>query len=353
MSRVSRRVGLSTRGRWIEQAGPVKFSHDGHDAAGPVDIFHMVMGRRRNLAQVGHFAGQSVDVRHGKVDPRLMGDRQQMQHGIGRAAHGDVKCHGIHEGGPAGDRAGSTELSSLSYQASAISTIRSAACSKSSLRLAWVATTVPLPGRARPRASFRQFMELAVNIPEQEPQVGQAQRSTSADFFVAYFAVGGHHHGIDQIVAFVAVNPRFHGAAGDENGRDIEAHGGHQHAGSDFVAVGDADHGIDGMGIAHVLDAVGDQFAGRQGIEHAVMAHGNSVVDGDRIEFGCKAARFVDNFLHMLTDFMEMDMAGHQLGERIDDRDNRPAELLFFHAVGPPEAAGSCHSSSLGGCCTA
>ena len=33
---------------------------------------------------------------------------------------------------------------------------------------------VPLPGSAKPIASFRQFIELAVNIPEQQPQVGQA-----------------------------------------------------------------------------------------------------------------------------------------------------------------------------------
>ena len=33
---------------------------------------------------------------------------------------------------------------------------------------------VPLPGNAMPSASLKQFMELAVNMPEQEPQVGQA-----------------------------------------------------------------------------------------------------------------------------------------------------------------------------------
>ena len=32
----------------------------------------------------------------------------------------------------------------------------------------------------RPIASVRQFIELAVNMPEQEPQVGQALRSTSS-----------------------------------------------------------------------------------------------------------------------------------------------------------------------------
>ena len=35
----------------------------------------------------------------------------------------------------------------------------------------------PLPGRLSPSASVRQFIEFAVNMPEQEPQVGQAERS--------------------------------------------------------------------------------------------------------------------------------------------------------------------------------
>ena len=37
-----------------------------------------------------------------------------------------------------------------------------------------VASVVPLPGRARPSASTRQFIEFAVNMPEHDPQVGQA-----------------------------------------------------------------------------------------------------------------------------------------------------------------------------------
>ena len=58
--------------------------------------------------------------------------------------------------------------------------MRAAARSNIFTRLTWVASTVPFPGRARPRASVRQFMELAVNMPEHEPQVGQASCSSSA-----------------------------------------------------------------------------------------------------------------------------------------------------------------------------
>ena len=43
-----------------------------------------------------------------------------------------------------------------------------------------MATIVPLPGSESPSASVRQFIELAVNMPEHEPQPGQAQRSMRA-----------------------------------------------------------------------------------------------------------------------------------------------------------------------------
>ena len=56
------------------------------------------------------------------------------------------------------------------------------------MRSAWVATIVPLPGSDRPKASVRQFMELAVNMPEQEPQVGQAERSIAATSSSLFFA---------------------------------------------------------------------------------------------------------------------------------------------------------------------
>ena len=42
------------------------------------------------------------------------------------------------------------------------------------IRAAETANLVPLPGKATPNASVKQFIELAVNIPEQEPQPGQA-----------------------------------------------------------------------------------------------------------------------------------------------------------------------------------
>ena len=43
-------------------------------------------------------ARQAVDVVHGEVDAALVGGGQDVQHGVGRAAHGDVERHGVLEG---------------------------------------------------------------------------------------------------------------------------------------------------------------------------------------------------------------------------------------------------------------
>ena len=61
---------------------------------------------------------------------------------------------------------------------------------------------MPLPGRAMPSASARQFMLLAVNMPEQLPQVGQAAFSISSSSSAGDLAVLLLHardEGVDQV----------------------------------------------------------------------------------------------------------------------------------------------------------
>ena len=53
-------------------------------------------------------------------------------------------------------------------------------CLARRMRSEYTAGTVPLPGSAKPRASARQQIELAVNMPEQLPHVGQAVFSSHA-----------------------------------------------------------------------------------------------------------------------------------------------------------------------------
>ena len=61
-------------------------------------------------------------------------------------------------------------------------------------------------------------MELAVNMPEQEPQVGQAERSISATVSSSTESSAAITMAVDQVelVFGQLVLPGFHGAAGDE-----------------------------------------------------------------------------------------------------------------------------------------
>ncbi len=199
---------------------------------------------------------------------------------------------------------------------------------------------------------MRQFIELAVNMPEQEPQVGQAERSMTSTSSSADAVVGGGDHRVDEVDllqhALGDDLAGLHRPAGDEDGRDVEAHRRHQHAGRDLVAVGDADQRVGAMGVDHVLDAVGDELARGQAVEHAVMAHGDAVIDRDGVELLGDAAGLLDLARHQLAEILEVDMAGHELGEGVRHRDDRLAEIAVLHARGAPEAAGAGHVAAMG-----
>src|SRR3546814_2605394 len=101
---------------------------------------------------------------------------------------------------------------------------------------------------------------------------------------------------------------------------------GHQHAGRDLVAVGDADHRVGAMGIDHIFDAVGDELARGQRIEHAAMAHGDAVIDGDGVELLGNTPRPFDLPRDELPEVLQMHMAGNELGEAVDHGDDRRSE---------------------------
>ena len=74
---------------------------------------------------------------------------------------------------------------------------------------------------------------------------------------------------------------------------------------------------VGAVGVDHVLDAVGDQFARGQAVEHAVVAHGDAVVDRDGVEFLGDAAGLLDLARHQLAEVLQVHVARHELGERV------------------------------------
>ena len=82
----------------MKQPGAVQLAQNRHDAAGAMHVFHVHIGDGwRDLAQDRHMARQPVDIGHGEGHLALIGRGQQMQHGVGRAAHGDIQRHRVLE----------------------------------------------------------------------------------------------------------------------------------------------------------------------------------------------------------------------------------------------------------------
>src|SRR5690606_28423256 len=83
------------------------------------------------------------------------------------------------------------------------------------------------------------------------------------DGLVGAAVVGGGDHGVHQVQAMGGQLglAGFHRAAGNEHHRDVQAQGGHQHAGGDLVAVADADDGVGAVRVDHVFHRVGDDLA--------------------------------------------------------------------------------------------
>ena len=196
-----------------------------------------------------------------------MRQRQHVQDGVRRAAHGHVERdrvvdrlagHDVAKGMPRRQSPRSAPPLARQFVAPGDT-----------------AGMVPFPGSAMPSASHRQFIEFAVNMPEQLPQVGQAQLLDLQELRVVDrrrpHALPTASKTDDQVDALPARDPRPASIGPPETkiGGNVHARRAHQHPGHDLVAVRDADHAVEAVRASHRLDAVGDELARGEGVVHA------------------------------------------------------------------------------------
>src|SRR5690606_36940389 len=72
-------------------------------------------------------------------------------------------------------------------------------------------------------------------------------------------------------------------------------------------------------------------------------------IDGDGIELLRHAACRLDLPGDELAHVLQVDVAGHELREAVDHRDDRFAEIAVFHPRGAPQATGAGHGTAMGG----
>jgi hypothetical protein len=108
-------------------------------------------------------------------------------------------------------------------------------------------------------------------------------------------------------------------------------------------------HTIASAQCALIFDAVRDQIPARQAVKHTPVTHCDAVIHRNGVEFLGDTARRFDLARDELAQVIQVDMAGHKLGEAVDDCDDRLAEVLVLHTGGAPEAAGAGHVTAVGG----
>ena len=103
------------------------------------------------------------------------------------------------------------------------------------------------------------------------------------------------------------------------------------------------------MSIHHIFHTVGNHIARGQRVEHTVVAHSYTVVDGDGVEFGSEASQTLYFGLNNLPDFVQVGVTRHKLGERVHYGNDGLAHLLFFHSVSHPQGSCARHASTIHG----
>ena len=329
----------------MQLASAFQLAQDRHHAASAVHVFHMVFGRIGcHFAQLRHTARQAVNVFHGEVNAGLLRHRQQVQNGIGGAAHGDIERDGILKGFQTN---GARQHGCVILFVIAFGQFHNQMAGPFEELLA-----VSVGGHQRAIAGQRQAQCLGQAVHRvggEHARARAARRASRAlhlgDFLVRHGCVSGHHHGVDQI-KLDDTQPGFaglHRAARNKHHRNVQPHGCHQHPRGDLVAVGNAHQRICAMRVDHVFHRVGNDVTARQRIQHAVVAHGNAVIDRNGVELFGHTARKLNLSRHELPQVFQVDMAGHKLSKRVGDGDDGFAEVAVLHAGGAPERACTCH----------
>ena len=119
-----------------------------------------------------------------------------------------------------------------------------------------------------------------------------------------------------------------HRAARTEDGGQVQARGGDEHSGHDFVAVGNHHKGVKLVGLCDALNAVGDKLAGDERVLHSLVAHRDSVANADGREFYRGAACHADSGLDGFGDFVQLKVAGNYFVFGAANADQRAVKLF-------------------------
>ena len=302
------------------------------DAAVLMEHAHCVFPGGTQVAQVGHFPADPVEVFQGQVHMGLMGNGHQVQHRVGGSAQGHDGLHRIQQGRTGQDLIGGDAFFDHGHDPFAAGPGQSPFFGRDG-------GGSPHPGQGQ----SQHFGQAAHGVGRPHHGTGahggQGSHFHFPQFFIGHLAHLILAHEFPQVAQADVVIPVTvagnHGAAGDDDGRDLHPGCGQDHPGDDLVAAGQHYHSIQLVALNHGFHRVRNDFPAGQGIPHAAVPLAQAIAQGDGVKFPGNAPGFQDAVAHIPGQFPQVDMAGYQFTEGIGDPDDGFPEIILFqsHAV--------------------
>nr|ABZ08895.1 hypothetical protein ALOHA_HF4000APKG5H11ctg2g13 [uncultured marine microorganism HF4000_APKG5H11] len=265
----------------VEQAGVQEPFHDQGDAAVTIEVGHDVFPSRLHIGDVRGVAADAVEVVQGQLNIDLPGDGDQVQHRIGRSAHGHGHGDSVLEGLFGQDVTGAHIFFQKTHQGPS--------------HFSGLAQFLGVDGRDGGVAGKRHAQNFDAGghgVCGEQAGAGTLSGTGHAfqrgEVFQAHVALGVGAHSLEHVLdihVFALELTGHYGPAVHEDGRHVQTGHGHHAAGHVLVAAGDGDQAVHALAEGNKLDGVGDDFPADQRGLHTLGAHGDAVAHRDGAEF--------------------------------------------------------------------
>ena len=304
--------------------------HDLGNTAGLVQVDCQVFATGFEVAQHGGFYTNPLKVINSPLHICCVGNRQKVQHGVGRAAGGHDDCHGVFNGLAGHDIArfdvffdgfdqdfgrlfGRVHLFIMGVgHGAGVGQGNTQGFKRTGHGVGGVHAAAG--ARSRDGALFN-FVEI---------EVTEVARSVLAHRF--------KHADDIEVLAFVASGKN--GAAVDINRRHIGPKHAHEAAGHVFIAAPHDQDSVHPLALDTGFDAIGNHLAADQRVLHAFGAHGHAIRDRGRTKNLGVTTRFFNAFYSRIGEFLQAAVARGDGAVAVCHTDHGFFEVAFLVSHG-------------------
>ena len=319
------RATVDRRGVAVQEVALEQLAHDQRDAAGVVHVGGREPAPRRHVGDDRGPVGDLAELVDVERNPELMGDRQEVEDAVGRAARRGDRGNRIVDGRPRNDRGRPDVVTHEGH--------RQLAARSCGIVFGGILgrNTVEPSGR-----DAQEFEGRAHRVRGELSAAGSRAGTGRVLDLVQLFqadlprpvCADGLEDRHDRGVPATLVEPRVDRSVVENHGRDVEAAERHHRGGNGLVAADEADETVEQVAPGHELDRVGDDLAADKGGLHPLGAHRDAVRDRDGVELHRRAATRTDAFLDETGEASLVQVAGHRLDPGGRDAHDRLGEVL-------------------------